>query len=196
MNKEELLIHLQNEGFSRKIINAFSAIRREDFIDEKYIPYAYEDIPLPLAPGSTISQPFTIGFMLSLLELKENIKFLEIGSGCGYVLALVKEIIQTGKVFGAEINRNVFDMSDQILKDDKSIKIVCEDGKNGLSEYAPYDRILISAACQEPPLHLLHKIKKNGIIVASVSSSILKISKSGTNYKIKEFLGFRFVPLI
>jgi protein-L-isoaspartate(D-aspartate) O-methyltransferase len=196
MNKKELLNNLQQYGFSRDILNAFALVRRENFIDDKYLMYAYEDLPLPLLPGSTISQPFTIAFMLSLLELQNGVKILEIGSGSGYVLALLNEIIDTGEIYGIEINKDVFKNSDQILKDEDRIKVICDDGKNGLLKCAPYDRILISAASQKLPVHLLSQLSEHGIIVASVKSSIVKIKKNGSFSETTEFPGFSFVPLI
>ena len=89
MNKPQLLSSLKNQGFSPQIVNAFSEVKRENFIPSKLEKHAYEDTALPIGKGQTISQPYTIAIMLSLLDLKKSQKVLEIGSGCGYALALI-----------------------------------------------------------------------------------------------------------
>ena len=91
-DKNSLIEYLKSEKFDKKILNAFSIVKREDFLPEGLRDYAYIDQPLPIGDGVTISQPYTIAFMLSLLELKDNQKILEIGSGSGYVLGLINKI--------------------------------------------------------------------------------------------------------
>ena len=93
MNKQELLVSLKKAGFSEKIISAFSKVPREDFIPEQYKTMAYVDNALPIGHNQTISQPYTIATMFSILYLREGQKVLEIGSGSGYVLALMSEIV-------------------------------------------------------------------------------------------------------
>ena len=85
MNKQQLLKKLELNEFPESIVEAFGKVKREDFVLEGLKSRAYEDEALPLEEGATISQPYTIAFMLNLLELKDNLKILEIGSGCGYV---------------------------------------------------------------------------------------------------------------
>ena len=196
MRKKELINHLRKSGFSEITVKAFENIPRETFILPMYLSYAYDDRPLPLAEGSTISQPSTIAFMLDLLELDKGQVFLEIGSGCGYVLALVNYIVKKGKIFGLEINKGIADTSIKRLSSYSNITVVCGDGKKGLKEKAPFDRILISAACHEIPYYLLEQLNEKGIIVASVQNSIFKIIKRDSEAEVKEYFGFRFVPLI
>jgi protein-L-isoaspartate(D-aspartate) O-methyltransferase len=197
MNKKQLLQHLRNSGFSDLVVSAFENVRREDFISGMFLPNAYDDHPLPLGTGSTISQPSTIAFMLDLLELKDNkLSFLEIGSGCGYVLALVYDIIKDGKIYGLEINGEIAEASVKRFKDNSNVTIFCRDGKNGSLDNAPFDRILISAACAQNPYHLLEQLNNNGIIVAAVQNSIVKVIKKDDKAVVKEHFGFRFVPLI
>jgi len=196
MNKAALLERLKRLKFSEKIIDAFSIVRREDFIDPKFLSFAYEDSPLPLGEGSTISQPYTIAFMLTLLDLRDSNKILEIGSGCGYVLAIINEMIQYPEIFGVEINEDICRASIVRFQNYQNVSIFYQDGKFGLPQYAPFDRILISAACPEKPYHLLDQLNDNGIIVASVQDSIYKIEKSGDEVLETEYPGFRFVPLV
>src|SRR3989344_3741507 len=104
MSKPQLLSSLMEKSFSEDIISAFSKVPRENFVPKALEERAYEDIALPIGYGQTISQPYTIARMFSLLELKKGQKVLEIGSGCGYVLALLSELVgKKGKVFGVEL---------------------------------------------------------------------------------------------
>ena len=198
MNKPQLLKSLEQQGFSPKIINAFEKIKREDFIPKNQKQYAYEDYPLPLSEkyGSTISQPSVVAFMLKLLELTDNQKILEIGSGSGYVLALMNEISKNSKIYGIERIEELVEKSSNVLKSKRDIIVICGDGSKGLKEHAPYDRILISAAAPEIPKHLYTQLKDNGIMVCPVRNSIYQIKREGLRLEKKEYPGFVFVPLV
>ena len=202
MNKPQLMSHLRKQGFSENIVKAFEKVKREEFVLPEHKAYTYEDNPLPIGFGATISQPYTIAFMLDKLELEKNpkLKVLEIGSGSGYVLALLKEITK-GKIYGVEIIKELVDKSKETLKklNYKNIKVINKSGFKGLPENAPYDRILVSAACSnlETAKNLVSQLKENGIIVASVKWSVFKIKKEkGEITEVKEFPGFAFVPLV
>lgn len=202
MDKPQLLQSLKEYEFSKEILKAFSKVKRENFIPEQLKKYAYEDSALPLGNQQTISQPYTIATMLSLLELKKNQKVLEIGSGCGYVLALLSELVgNKGKVFGIEIIKELAEKSKQNLKQYETIEIYNKNGRQGLKQHAPYDRILISAGCSEVPKNILQQLKTNGILVAPVgprySQSLTAIQKTKNKFVVKkEIRGFVFVPLI
>ena len=200
MNKQKLINELKAEGFSNKIVNAFLKVKREDFIPENFKELAYEDRPLPIGGGVTISQPYTIAFMLDLLELnkldKTNInkpKILEIGSGSGYVLALINEISKNGEIYGIERIKELVEKSKIVLGEMKNMKIIYG---NGYEVEGMYDRILISASCSKMPEWLYDNLNENGVIVASVKNSIFQIKKQEGRIKIKEFSGFVFVPLV
>ncbi len=198
MDKQQLLENLKSWAFPNEIVTAFNKVKRENFIPEQYQNLAYEDIALPLENGATISQPYTIAFMLNLLELQpnKNQKILEIGSGSGYVLALISTIIKKGKIYGIEIISSLADKSKKLLKEDKKITILNKNGSNGLPEKAPFDRILISASANEIPTKLYPQLKNDGILVTPVNNSIFKIRKKNEKIEIKEFPGFVFVPLV
>src|SRR3989344_1192416 len=203
MNQKQFLLKdLKQHGFSKQILSAFEKIKREDFIPENLKERAYEDAALPLEFGQTISQPYTIATMLSLLELKPGFKVLEIGSGCGYVLALISKIVgKNGKVFGIEIIKSLFDSSRKNLKNYENVKIYAGDGKSGLSKYAPFDRILISAASDKIPKKLIGQLKEKGIIVAPLGNryeqSLMAFEKINRGLQLKkEIPGFIFVPLV
>ena len=196
MTKEDLTENLKKKGFPEEIINAFSRVKREEFVPEKFVGYAYEDIALPAADGSTISQPSTVAFMLGLLEPKQGQKILEIGSGSGYVLALISEIIKAGKIYGVERLKDLAIRSKKVLSRDTNIEIIIRSGFNGLPEFAPFDRILISAAAEKVPRRLYSQLKDPGIMVVAVKQSIYQIRKEHGTITEKEFPGFAFVPLV
>lgn len=196
MNKEALLEKLRAGGFSEEIIDAFSTIEREKFVPDNLVAYSYEDIPLPLEDGSTTSQPSTIAFMISLLEPKEGNKILEIGSGSGFVLALLSKIITKGNIYGLEINRNLAVKSRRTLEDDKNVQIINRSGSSGLPDFAPYDRILISASFEDKNTiaKILNQLNDPGVMVVPVKNSIYQIKKEKGKVTEKEFPGFVFVP--
>lgn len=198
MFKERLISSLKEQGFSLEIIGAFDKVNREEFVPDQYLAYAYEDTALPIESGSTISQPSTIAFMISLLEPKQNQKVLEIGSGSGYLLALLAEIIKNGKVYGLEINSRLAIKSKKILGKNSNIEIINRSGSLGLPELAPFDRIVVSASCKDMrfPSLLVDQLSDQGILVAAVKQSIFQIKKDQGKITKKEFPGFTFVPFI
>jgi len=202
MNKTQLLQSLKQKGFSKEILNSFSKVKRENFISERLKTSAYEDNALSIGKAQTISQPYTIAMMLSLLKLKKSQKVLEIGSGCGYVLALISRIVEdNGKVFGIEIIKELAEKSKKNLKKYKNIKVYNKSGAKGFIEHAPYDRILISAACKKIPKKLFFQLKDKGIIVAPVGSqyeqSLIVVQRIKDKFITKKQIpGFIFVPFV
>ena len=203
MNKEQLLQSLQARGFPKKILEAFSKVPREEFIPEEIIDKAYEDTALPIGKGQTISQPYTIAIMLSELDPKTGQKILEVGSGCGYVLALLSEIVgKGGKVFGLEIVKELAEKSKENLHEYKNVRVLHKSGFEGFPDKAPFDRILISAAIREIPEPLISQLKVGGILVAPKGSrfeqDIIAIKrKSKAEFELlKRIPGFVFVPFI
>ncbi len=185
------------KGIPQDILDAFSKIKREDFVPDNFREYAYEDVAIPLEDGSSLSQPYTSAFMLSLLEPKQNQKILEIGSGSGFVLALLSEIIKNGRIYGLEINRLMSIKSRKILEKDSNIEVINLSGFSGLPQFTPYDRILFSASCNDMriPYNILDQLSDNGIMVVPIRSSIFQIKKQDGKLQKKEFPGFAFVPL-
>lgn len=202
MNKTQLLEHLKKQRFPKKILDAFSKVKRENFISKDLKERAYNDLPLPIGQGATISQPYTIATMLQLLELEEGQKVLELGSGCGYVLALISEIVgEKGEVYGVEIVSELAEKSKENVRNYNNIKVYNKDGKKGLREAAPFDRILISAACESVPKQVLNQLKDKAILVAPIGSkygqTLVAIQRDKDDFKIKEQLqGFAFVPFV
>jgi len=196
MNKPQLITSLKNQGFLTKITNAFKKIKRENFIPQEYKKYAYEDSPIPIGHNQTISQPYTIAFMLNLLNLKPNLKILEVGSGSGYVLALINQISPNSQIYGIERIKELATNSKKVLNKNKNIHIISADGTKGLKLKAPFDRILVSASSNQIPKTLLQQLSPDGTMVCVVNYSIIVIKKRPKGNKITEHLGFSFVPLI
>ncbi len=201
MNKEELLELLKKKEFReeiKEIISAFSKVKREDFAPKQLRDYVYEDIPLPLESGAAISQPSTIAFILTLLNLQKCQKILEIGSGSGYMLSLISNIIKEGEIYGIEIKDSLAIKAKKLLLQDKKIHILIKDGLSGLKSKAPFDRILISAAAQteETIIPLISQLKDTGILVAPIKDSLIQFIKSSGLVEKHEFPGFAFVPLV
>ncbi|MBI3623214.1 protein-L-isoaspartate(D-aspartate) O-methyltransferase [Candidatus Pacearchaeota archaeon] len=202
MDKQDLITSLRRVGFSDRIINAFSKVPRELFVPQEYRNLSYDDAALPIGHSQTISQPYTIATMLSVLYLREGQKVLEIGSGSGYVLALLSEIVgPKGQVSGIEIIKDLYSNSKKTLAAYKNVKVYCQDGKQGLPLKAPFDRILISAALEEIPKEILSQLKEGGVLVAPIGSSqqqtITAIKKhENFNLRIKQIPGFVFVKFV
>lgn len=202
MNKQSLLEKLRYLKFDESITNAFSKVKRENFVPEEIKSLVYKDIALPIGDEQTISQPSTIAIMLSILDLKQGQKIMEIGSGCGYVLALISEIIgHSGKVFGIEVIPELAEKSKKVLKDYDNIEVHNRNGKFGLSKEAPFDRILISAALDEIPKNIAIQLKEGGILVAPVGSkrmqTLVVIQKIKGKFIIKNKVpGFVFVSFV
>lgn len=204
LKRKQLVEHLRTQLFSEPVLDAFARVKRECFLPEKMQSASYVDDAIPIGWNQTISQPSTIAQMLELLEVQLGLKILEVGSGSGYVLALLKEMIGAkGKVFGVELLPELVEQSKKNLECNGSnrIQIKQADGSEGWKEKAPFDRILISAACPFVPKPLFEQLKEGGIAIAPVGDpgfQTLTIMKkiNGKPFK-KEFLEnyFVFVPL-
>lgn len=184
----------------KKLLEAFRKIPREYFVHSSAINQTYEDVPLPVGYGQTISQPTTIMIMTQALELKPDDKVLEVGTGSGYQSALISKIVK-GPVFSVEIIPELVELAKSNLKQAniKNIKVVKSDGGIGFKKEAPFDKIIVTAACPKIPEKLLEQLKIGGIIIAPVGSlyfqKMLKIKKQKKGIKIKDLGNFIFVPL-
>src|SRR3989338_6362087 len=170
---------------AEQLFQAFLAIKREDFVLPEYRHQAYEDTPLPLGHGATISQPTTVMLMLQALEVKQGYTILEIGSGSGYNAALLSNLVGSkGKVVTIEYVKELSKLAEKNLSNFKNVKVVYADGKYGFKQQYQYHRIIITAACQDFPKDLLNQLRINGIILAPIgpfhNQEVIKAVKTKT----------------
>jgi|SRR3989344_5008088 len=203
--KEHLLKYWKKTALikDKKLIEAFKKVNRENFVLEEDKPKAYGDYPLNIGYEQTISQPTTVMLMTQALELKEGNKVLEVGTGSGYQAAIISELIgNKGKVYTTEIVNELVKLATDNIKKAKikNIEIIKKDGSSGLKKFAPYDRIIVTAACPKIPDGLIEQLNSNGILIAPVGplymQEMLKLIKKEDGSLEKTSLGhFIFVPL-
>ncbi len=197
MRKEALIEILKKKEFKDNIIFAFDRVDREMFVPDHLKNHAYDDIALPTEEDSSLSKPSTIATMLGLLEVEDNDKILEIGSGSGYTSALLSNLTKNN-VFAVEIKIKLATRSANLLSKYTNVKIICSDGSRGLESQAPFDKIIVSASANDNATlyNLLSQLKEGGILVGPVKDKILKIKKIKNAIEKQEFDGFSFLPLL
>lgn len=200
-SNEDLIDHLVKAGAlkTKQVIGAFRKVDRADFVPSNFLDEAYGDYPLPIGYGQTISQPYTVAFMLELLKPKPGEKILDVGSGSGWTTALLAAIVgERGRVIGVEIVPQLVEFGKKNLKKHQfSQASIVEGGDTlGWPQEAPYDRILVSAAADELPAELVEQLKVGGRIVIPLEGSVWSIDKKAPDrLETREFPGFVFVPL-
>jgi len=182
-----------------KVLNAMKKVPRHLFVPEEYRIHSYEDYPLPIGEEQTISQPFIVAYMTELLELKEDNRVLEIGTGSGYQTAILAEIAK--EVYTVELIESLSLRAQEVLSSlgYKNIKFLIGDGTYGWKEFSPYHRIIVTAASPKVPPALIEQLSNNGILVIPVgtySQEIVRIRKKGNEIDEEVLLPVRFVPLI
>lgn len=197
----ELVENLRLKGISdESVLLAISKVEREKFVQPVMKANAYKDIALPIGYGQTISQPFTIAIMTEALKVKKGDKVLEVGTGSGYQAAILYEM--GAKVYSIE--RNI-DLYNEVLKRFEKLGIrvhcKCGDGTLGWDQYAPFDKIIVTAGSPTVPDSLKKQLAINGrmvIPVGNMSSQTLKVlNKTAENeFEIEDIPQFAFVPLI
>ncbi|HLC57878.1 MAG TPA: protein-L-isoaspartate(D-aspartate) O-methyltransferase [Candidatus Nanoarchaeia archaeon] len=185
---------------AEQLFQAFLAIKREDFVLPEYRHQAYEDTPLPLGHGATISQPTTVMLMLQALKPKQGDNILEIGTGSGYNAALLSYLVGIkGKVTTIEYVKELFDYASERLKDFKNVKVIYGDGKYGYKQKYLYNKIIVTAASDDIPQALIEQLRVNGTLVMPIgpfhNQQVFKIKKTKKELKRKSIGNFIFVPL-
>ncbi len=188
-------------GFSDSVLSALNEVPRHQFVPDIIQRFAYEDRPLPIGDGQTISQPFIVALMTELLKVDASSKVLEIGTGSGYQAAVLSEIVS--KVYTIEIIKSLGDNASATLArlgyDNVRTKI--GDGFKGWPEHAPFDGIVVTAAGIDIPPPLLDQLKPGGRMVLPVGPQdgyqVLKVIQKSADGEIREhdILSVRFVPL-
>lgn len=206
MNDEESLVReLVRSGYLKTsaLVDALRKIDRRDFVPQELAHEAYENYPLPIGRGQTISQPLTVAFMLEELAPQPGEKILEIGAGSGWQTALLAYLVgEKGRVVAVERLPELVRMAERnvgkynfVVKG--VVRIVEGDGSKGFKEEAPFDRIIAAASGTEIPPAWKVELKVGGRLVAPVGQSIVVMDKIGAKeFKTKEHSGFVFVPLV
>ena len=201
MNKATLFKKLQKNKLikDRKVLKAFQAISREMFVLKDSIDQAYYDGPLRIGYEQTISQPTTVLMMVEALELKKTDKVLEVGSGSGYEAAILSQL--SHQVYSVEIVPElvVFTKKNLTKAKIKNVEVIQWDGGLGYDKQAPYDKIIVSAACDKIPEALIDQLVEGGILIAPVGATYPQQMIKGVkhNKKLeKVYMGdYAFVPL-
>ncbi len=186
--------------FDKRVLDAMLSVPRHEFVPEVYRSQAYEDHPLPIGNDQTISQPYVVALMLELLQLTPNDIVLEIGTGSGYVTALLAEL--TAQVFSVERHAALADNARQVLATlgYTNVRVIAGDGTLALSTVAPVDAILVSAAASHAPTALLSQLREGGRMIIPVGSAdsqqlqLIRIVNGQPEVSLREPV--RFVPLI
>jgi len=198
--RRNLVIELEKKGISdQRILAAIGKIPRHIFFENALISHAYQDKAFPIGEGQTISQPFTVARQTELLELKPGHKVLEIGTGSGYQCCVLMELGAT--VHTIEYQPKLFHRTSEILPNmGYKPRFFLGDGSKGLPNFAPFDRILVTAGAPAIPQPLIDQLKPGGILVIpsgnSAKQEMFKISKGMDSQIFEEKFGdFSFVPL-
>jgi len=199
--RQQLVEEIKAKGIKdTEVLNAIGKIPRHLFLDSSFLEFAYQDKPFPIGSGQTISQPYTVAFQTELLEIGKGDKVLEIGTGSGYQACVLLEL--GAKVFSIERQKKLFEKTRGFLpKLNYRPRLFYGDGYKGLPTFAPFDKILITAAAPDIPDELLKQLKVGGRLVIPVGGSeiqeMLSIDKiSEFDFKEKKHGSFRFVPLL
>jgi len=192
-----------NFSFTEAELKAFEEVNRENFIPENLINAAYYDSPLPLLRGKTISQPTTVMIMTHALELESGEKVFEVGTGSAYQAAIIAKLVgANGKVITTEVVPELVSFAKQNLNKAKikNVFVYEEDGSKGMPSEAPFDKIIITAACKEFPKPLIEQLKPEGILVGPVGDQheqeMVRGIKDKSGHLELEFLGqFLFTPM-
>lgn len=201
--REMIERHLKARGIKDPLVlQAMARVEREAFLPEDLKPFAYDDRPLPIGEGQTMSQPYIVAYMAEALGLKGGESVLEIGTGSGYAAAVLGEI--AGSVVTLERHENLAESAREVLAKLKyaNVEVVVADGSKGWPKAAPYDGIVVTAAGPKAPEALKRQLKLGASLVVPVGDrglyqSLLKITRtSKETYEETDLGGVAFVPLI
>lgn len=200
--RKKLVDTVRGKGITNEdVLNAINTIPRHFFLESAFDEKAYEDRAFPIGEGQTISQPYTVAYQSQLLELKKFDKVLEIGTGSAYQAVVLAEL--GAQVYTIERQKKLFEINKgfSLLKKYPTIKFFYGDGYEGLPTYAPFDKVIITAAAPDIPPKLIDQMKVGGMMVIPVGAGEVQLMKRITkleNGALKEevFDRFSFVPMI
>lgn len=200
--RRRLVETVRGKGITNeRILAAIENIPRHFFLDSAFDEVAYEDKAFPIEAGQTISQPYTVAYQTQLLEVKPLEKVLEIGTGSAYQACVLAEM--GAKVFSIERQKKLFDSNKQFLylKKYLNMKLFYGDGYEGLPTYAPFDKVLITAAAPIVPLKLISQLKPGGMMVIPFGGGDVQVMKrlvkeADGNVREEVYDQFSFVPML
>lgn len=198
--RNELVALLRQKGIEDlRILEAIGKIPRHFFMDSAFEQHAYQDKPFPIGEGQTISQPYTVAFQTTLLQVQPGHKVLEIGTGSGYQACVLAEL--GAQVYSVEIIRHLYLKTRRLLNQlGYQVRLLLADGSKGAEAFAPFDRILVTAGAPSVPADLVKQLSVGGILVIPVGNQqeqrMIRLTKISESQIRKEDLGaFAFVKL-
>lgn len=200
--RKKLIDILKEKGITdNNVLEAINNIPRHFFLDSAFDEIAYEDRAFPISDGQTISQPYTVAYQTQLLQVKPNDKILEIGTGSIYQASVLAEM--GAKVFTIERQKNLFEKTKQFILKTKypNLKFFYGDGFEGLPTYAPFDKVIITAAAPFVPPKLIEQLKSGGKMIIPVDEGehqrMLRLTKNEDgSFSEEAFQNFSFVPML
>ncbi|WP_163850978.1 protein-L-isoaspartate(D-aspartate) O-methyltransferase [Pseudooceanicola aestuarii] len=200
--KMQFLFTLRSRGVKdNRVLGAMEKVDRGRFIRGIFSERAYEDMPLPIACGQTISQPSVVGLMTQALNVQPRDKVLEVGTGSGYQAAVLSHLAR--RVYTVDRHPRLAREAKTLFEDIGLVNITtfAADGSHGLPDHAPFERILVTAAAEDPPGPLLAQLKTGGIMVLPVGQSdtvqsLIRVRRHETGFDYEELRPVRFVPLV
>lgn len=199
--RNQLVEQIKRKGIKdNNVLEAISKVPRHLFMDSGFIDFAYQDKPFPIGADQTISQPYTVAYQTELLEIEPGEKVLEIGTGSGYQTAVLIEL--KAEVYSIERQKELYSKAKKFLPKVGYVpkKLIFGDGYAGLPEFAPFDKILVTAGAPFVPKALLGQLKIGGKLVIPVGKGIqvmtVMVRKENKKFEKYEYGDFRFVPLL
>ncbi len=200
--KMRFLFQLRSRGVTdTRVLTAMEKVDRGLFVRGTFADRAYEDMPLPIACGQTISQPSVVGLMTQALQVSPRDTVLEVGTGSGYQAAILSQLAR--RVYTVDRYRRLVREAGELFRqlDLVNITTITADGSHGLPDQAPFDRIIVTAAAEDPPGPLLEQLKPGGIMVVPVGQSdavqaLIKVTRTSRGFDYEELRPVRFVPLV
>ncbi|MDF0750632.1 protein-L-isoaspartate(D-aspartate) O-methyltransferase [Marinobacter sp. 71-i] len=201
-DKQAFLVTLKQRGIrDHRVLDAMMTVPREAFVGSDQAEFAYDDRPLQIEEGQTISQPYVVALMTEAMQLEPDDTVLEIGTGSGYAAAVLSRIVE--KVYTVERHRVLANLSQERLANQgyDNVSVLCGDGTLGWPEHAPFDAIVVTAGAPDMPQSLVRQLVIGGRLVVPVDAGLhqqlLRVTRTGEEETETEKLGgVRFVPLI
>jgi len=199
--KEMVSTQIRLRGVSNKdVLSAMIEVPRHSFVPKKLVSQAYEDHPVPIGQGQTISQPYVVALMTESLKLKGDERVLEIGTGSGYQAAILSRVAK--EVYSIEIKERLYKKASKVLQSMgfTNVKTRHGDGYFGWAEAAPFDCIMITAAIDHIPPPLLKQLKKGGRLILPLGNpfsyqNLSLVTKYDNDYSVRQITGVLFVPM-